>query len=50
MKLIELREEMIEGIKVNGMLVQKSCFSDDIAMVTESEENLGNTLTKINVS
>lgn len=40
--LKKLREKGIGGIQTNGMLVQMWCFADDIAMIAESEEELGN--------
>lgn len=43
--LKELREESIREIKVNGILSQMLHFVDDIAMIAESEDDVGNMLT-----
>lgn len=48
--LKKLREDEIGGIKINDMLVQMLSFSDDIALIAESDEALGNMLTKMNDS
>ncbi|KAF0761648.1 Retrovirus-related Pol polyprotein LINE-1 [Aphis craccivora] len=48
--LKQLREDEIGVIKINGMLVQMLRFADDIAFIAESEEVLGNMLTKMNDS
>jgi len=37
--LKEMREENIGGIKIGGMFVQMLCFSDDIAVIAENEED-----------
>jgi len=44
--LKKLREEKIEGIKINRMPIQMLRFTDDIAVILE--EDLGNMLTKMN--
>jgi len=44
------REEKIGGIKINSMLIQMLRFAIDKAVITKSEENLGNMLTKMNDS
>ncbi|XP_025406672.1 uncharacterized protein LOC112680706 [Sipha flava] len=44
--LKQLREEKNGGIKINGMLVQMLRFADDIALIAESEEALGNIKQK----
>lgn len=46
--LKEIREETIGGVKVGRMPVRILRFTDDIAVITESEEGLTNTLEKIN--
>jgi len=48
--LKKLREKEIGGIKINGMLVKILRFADDISMIAESEDELGNMLTKMNDS
>lgn len=45
--LKDLGYEKIEGIEVNGMLVQVLCFADDITMIADSEENIERILQKI---
>jgi len=45
-----MMKDKIGRTKINGMLIQILRFADDITVITESEEDLGNMLTKINDS